>query len=149
MTDFKHLRELEEKATPGEWYVQDFTDPVLGGDPTAGDVTVSCSWPDHIGVASMCGGLDGHKGLQQARNDAAFISAARREVLSLLTTLDEARGEAVKALIKARNGLSDGVNQYASRDFGGAIIPGDEQYPWVRSMQIGLDAVHQALEVKP
>jgi len=80
-------------------------------------------------------------------NGHAYVPKAEAD--ALLTTLDEARAEAVKALIKARNGLSDGVNQYAIRDFGGAIIPGDEQYPWVRSMQIGLDAVHQALEVKP
>lgn len=49
------------------------------------------------------------------------------------------------ALTKAHNGLKAGVDEYASRDMHGNIVPGDEQYPWVKSMQIGLDAVRAAL----
>ena len=49
------------------------------------------------------------------------------------------------ALEKAKSGLHAGVSQYASRDFHGNIIPGDEQYPWVKAMQIGLDAAIAAL----
>ena len=49
------------------------------------------------------------------------------------------------ALRKAEVGLMAGVNKYASRDFHGNIVPGDEQYPWVKAMQIGLDRARAAL----
>lgn len=49
------------------------------------------------------------------------------------------------ALKKAKDGLDAGVKHYAERDMYGNVIPGDEQYPWVKAMQIGLDASSAAL----
>lgn len=49
------------------------------------------------------------------------------------------------ALKQAGTGLNAGLFQYAARDIHGNIVPGDEQYPWIRAMQIGLDAVTAAL----
>ena len=65
---------LLDGATPGPWYPQDFTAPEVNDSPTANDVTVSCTWPDHICVASMGGGYTGHRGLVQARADAQAIA---------------------------------------------------------------------------
>lgn len=50
-----------------------------------------------------------------------------------------------EALNKALTGLDAGCNQYASRTQFGDEVPGDEQYPWVRLMQIGRDAARAAL----
>jgi chromosome segregation ATPase len=59
--------------------------------------------------------------------------------------LEEALKKAKEALKKAKYGLDAGVKQYAARDMHGNIVPGDEQYPWVKAMQIGLDASSAAL----
>lgn len=68
MTDFKAL---SEAATPGPWFEHDFSGAT--NSPIASDVTVSCSHPDHITVATMAGGFAG--GPPQARKDAALIVA--------------------------------------------------------------------------
>lgn len=59
----------------------------------------------------------------------------------------EARlAEAMKALDEALVGLDAGCSQYVNRTISGAEVPGDEQYPWVRLMQIGRDAVRRVRE---
>jgi hypothetical protein len=62
----------------------------------------------------------------------------------------EAENKKLRAALKqAGTGLNAGLFQYAARDFHGNIVPGDEQYPWIRAMQIGLDAVTTALPPPP
>jgi phosphopantetheinyl transferase len=53
------------------------------------------------------------------------------------------------ALKQAGTGLNAGLFQYAARDIHQNIVLGDEQYPWIRAMQIGLDAVTAALPPPP
>lgn len=86
-----------EGATEGPWYPQDFTSPEVNDDPIARDVHVSCTWPDHISVASMGGGFHGIEDLEQARLDARFIAASRQLVPAMAATIralaDEAAAE--------------------------------------------------------
>ena len=65
------LIRLHKAATEGRWNVQDFS-PAMGSPKIARDVTISCSWPDHIGIASMSNGLTAT--LDEARANAAFIA---------------------------------------------------------------------------
>lgn len=74
-------------ATEGPWYPQDFTSPEVNDDPIARDVHVSCTWPDHISVASMGGGFHGFEDLEQARLDARFIAASRQLVPDMAATI--------------------------------------------------------------
>ena len=53
--------------------------------------------------------------------------------------------ELERALRIAHEGLKAGCDQYADRTFSGQEVPGDEQFPWVRKMQIGRDATLRAL----
>jgi hypothetical protein len=62
-----------------------------------------------------------------------------------ITRLKEEVERKDTALKKAETGLAAGVKQYASHDAFGNIIPGDEQYPWIKKMLIGLDAARAAL----
>lgn len=48
------------------------------------------------------------------------------------------------ALRKAERGLAAGLAQYASKTIHGSGVAMDEQYPWVRLMQIGRDAARTA-----
>jgi hypothetical protein len=59
---------------------------------------------------------------------------------------EAALAEARKVIEDANRGLEAGVSQYAQRDLHRNIVPGDEQYPWVRKMQIGLDSARAWLE---
>jgi len=56
------------------------------------------------------------------------------------------RDKALEALDLALAGLEAGCRQYAARSHNGSEVPGDEQLPWVRLMQIGRDAVRRALQ---
>jgi hypothetical protein len=57
MTDIvKQVKEALDGTTEGPWFVHNFTDPVIADKPTAQDVTISCTHPDHITVAVMMGG---------------------------------------------------------------------------------------------
>jgi len=80
------LRKMVAAATPGPWFEIDFSVPEVIGDhdPTASDISVSCSWPDPIFVANMGGGLDGFKGVGQALKDAAFIAASNPQAILAL-----------------------------------------------------------------
>ena len=49
------------------------------------------------------------------------------------------------ALREADKGLAAGISQYAARTIHGQIVAGDEQYPWIRLMQIGMEATRSAL----
>jgi len=71
-------------------------------------------------------------------------------VQETLIRKSEAENKRLRAALKqAGTGLKAGLFQYAAHDFHGNIIPGDEQYPWIRAMQIGLDAVTAALPPPP
>lgn len=97
------IEKLLDGTTPGPWFLQDFTAPEVNDNPTAGDVYVSCTWPDHIPVASMGGGFEGYKALYQARKDAALIAAAPKlahTALDALARLEDA--EAAQALVVER-----------------------------------------------
>lgn len=90
----EEIEKLLDGTTPGPWNVQDFTAPEVNDDPMAGDVYVSCTWPDHICVASMGGGFHGYKALEQARADAAAIATwpdLARTALSLMDQLAESQ----------------------------------------------------------
>ena len=65
-----------------------------------------------------------------------------------VTRLTARVAELEEALKKAKYGLDAGVKQYANRDFYGNVVPGDEQAPWVKAMQIGLDASRAALTLE-
>jgi hypothetical protein len=71
---------------------------------------------------------------------------AQKDTITSLTAEVEKKDAALKL---AGTGLKAGVFRYADRDFHGNIIPGDEQYPWIKAMQIGLDAVTAALPPPP
>ena len=89
-TTLSALRAKAEATTPGDWNVQDFADPAVSSDPSPRDIYISCSWPDHIGIASMERGLTAT--LEEARANAAFIAAANpTTILALLDALEEAR----------------------------------------------------------
>ena len=68
-----------------------------------------------------------------------------KDLCAEITRLKEENERLKAALKKAGAGLNAGVVQYAVRDIHGNIVPGDEQYPWVKAMQIGLDAATAAL----
>lgn len=91
LTAARHLADAADKAaegaTEGPWYPQDFTSPEVNDDPIARDVHVSCTWPDHISVASMGGGFHGIEDLEQARLDARFIAASRKFVPDMAATI--------------------------------------------------------------
>lgn len=99
----QEIEKLLDGTTPGPWFMQDFTAPEVNDDPTASDVYVSCTWPDHICVASMGGGLQGHRALEQARADAAAIATwptLAHTTLALMARLEDA--EAAQALVVER-----------------------------------------------
>ena len=80
--------------------------------------------------------------LRECSSDEAHLSRQAADEITRLTARVE---ELEKALKKAKNGLDAGVNAYAARDMHGNVVPGDEQYPWVKAMQIGLDASSAAI----
>jgi hypothetical protein len=80
-------------------------------------------------------------------NDFVFIRLG--EYAEELARQDKEIANLRAALKQAGTGLEAGLFQYAARDFHGNIVPGDEQYPWIRAMQIGLDAVTAALPPPP
>jgi hypothetical protein len=84
----ENVARMLDGVTPVPWFMQDFTAPEVNEAPGAWDVHVSCTWPDHIPVASMGGGFEGHKALWQARNDARFIAWAREAVPALAADRD-------------------------------------------------------------
>jgi hypothetical protein len=104
-----NLDDIEQKAkaaTPGEWFLHDFTDPKINSAPTARVVTVSCDHPATITVAEMGGGLDGHTGIEQARHDAAHIaSASPATVLAMVAEIRrlEQKLETFKRLAATNN----------------------------------------------
>ena len=82
---------------------------------------------------------------RETRANARLIARAPEmaaEIERLRARVEQLEG----ALKKAKDGLDAGVKQYAARDMHGNVVPGDEQYPWVKAMQIGLDASSAALE---
>lgn len=89
------LRDGCEGVTPGPWFPHDFADPAVSSDPTCRDIYVSCTTPDHISVASMHGGIEGHRNLKQGRSDASHIAGCDPDTIRALA--DE-----VIALRKAR-----------------------------------------------
>lgn len=94
--------------------------------------------------------------LPDRANFTAWILAEIMRLRSLtvvqesLIRKSEAENEKLRAALKqAGIGLNAGLFQYAARDIHQNIVPGDEQYPWIRAMQIGLDAVTAALPPLP
>lgn len=87
------IKKVALEATPGPWFLHDFTDASINPDPKARDVTVSCDHPATITVAEMGGGLWGHKSLEQARKDAKYISVVNPEtILIFLSKIEELEG---------------------------------------------------------
>ena len=99
----QQMREAAGKASPGPWFVHDFSALAAIGEAKAQDITVSCDHPATITVAAMGGGLHGHTGVEQAQLDARHIAASHpAAVLALLDDRDGLR----EALLEARNALS-------------------------------------------
>ena len=69
------------------------------------------------------------------------VTLSEAEARALLDELSRLR----EALESAHKGLKAGCDQYAVKSIGEVEIPGDEQYPWVRLMQIGRDAAARVL----
>lgn len=134
----RELRRLAEEATPGPWFVHDFShDPAAQPPFNAQDVTVSCDHPATITVAFMGGGLEGSvgvRGLAQARRDAEFISASNPQaILSLLTELEALRGVRDKALEEAIEVVRKALREGSSID--------TNSTRWVSSILNGLYAL--------
>jgi len=93
--DLDELIKLHKTATEGRWNVQDFS-PAMDSPKIARDVTISCSWPDHIGIASMNNGLTAT--LDEARANATFIAEIKNAcddgLLERLRTAERERDEA-------------------------------------------------------
>ena len=90
----EQIKKVIDDTTPGPWFIHDFSDPVLTDDPIASDVVVSCTNPDHIGVASMLGGDAGPRDLGRARCDAQLIALAPAMARALIE--QHAQSESVK-----------------------------------------------------
>jgi hypothetical protein len=88
--DLAELKRLEAAATPGPWFIHDFSGLEGIKQPKARDVTISCDHPATITVAEMGGGLDGHKGVSQGQYDAALIAALRNAALALIAKAERA-----------------------------------------------------------
>jgi uncharacterized small protein (DUF1192 family) len=88
----------------------------------------------------QCEFTDGKTGLVYSEHGGTYCAMAKREA-TLRAEIEQLR----EALRKADKGLAAGVSQYATRTFHGQIVPGDEQAPWIRLMQIGWDATQAAL----
>ena len=75
MSIIDDIREAKAEATPGPWFMHDFS---LLDEATAcaRDVSVSCTHPDHITVAVMWGGFYGVHAVDKARLDARLIALA-------------------------------------------------------------------------
>jgi hypothetical protein len=87
--DLAELKRLEAAATPGPWFIHDFSGLEGIEQPKARDVTISCDHPATITVAEMGGGLDGHKGVSQGQYDAALIAALRNAAPALIAAAEE------------------------------------------------------------
>jgi hypothetical protein len=87
--------------------------------------------------------------IEKLKADLAFADAQCAKVEGLFLGTHKENEKLRAALKLAGTGLKAGLFQYAERDFHGNIIPGDEQYPWIKAMQIGLDAVTAALPPLP
>ena len=87
--------------------------------------------------------------IEKLKADLAFADAQCAKVEGLFLGTHKENEKLRSALKLAGTGLNAGLFQYAARDIHGNIVPGDEQYPWIRSMQIGLDSVTAALPPLP
>jgi hypothetical protein len=100
----------EHKHTPGPWFMHDFAHPSVSSDPGPQDVTVSCSTPDTITVASMGNALTAT--LDEARANAQLIAAAP-DMLEALLWLDRKGGlgldvhDRISAAIRKAEGRHD------------------------------------------
>ena len=88
--------------------------------------------------------------LDQAMNSVAegwqaTMNRVRKDYETRALAAEAERDKLKAALEKAKQGLDAGIHQYAATTLSGAEIPGDEQYPWVRLMQVGRDAALAAL----
>ena len=92
---------------------------------------------------------DANKALTAERDDLAIRAATIDEALTNAIHLRKAaeadKARLSEALRKAHEGLVAGCQQYAARTEFGSEVPGDEQLPWVRLMQIGRDTARAAL----
>lgn len=107
------IEELERKAkaaTEGPWFPHDFTEAPSDSPPSAHDVAVSCTTPDHILVASMGGGLWGPRGdagILQAKLDADYIAAAHpATTLALIARIRELES-AIRPFADYANAIND------------------------------------------
>lgn len=85
---------------------------------------------------------------QAEQEPAGYDTFYRRlftEAAARIRSHSESKREAMNALEKALTGLEAGCTQYASRTSFGSEVPGDEQYPWVRLMQVGRDAARAVI----
>lgn len=94
------IKERLDGVTPGPWFLHDFTDKSINPDPRARDVTVSCDHPATITVAEMGGGLEGSRSLDQARNDAAYITAVDPQTVAAIIDRYERMEKALGAIAK-------------------------------------------------
>ena len=163
MITVEDVKRLLFEATPGPWYPQDFTPPEVNDAPTAGDVYVSATWPDHIGVASMCGGFMGPQGLVQARADAEAIAtwpklarayidtAAALEKMTAERDAETARADASEAVVKGlrEQGLEfpDGWRDMAHDAHNGPGLKA--QRTWSAGFNAARDALDAALAQIP
>jgi len=87
--------------------------------------------------------------VERLKADLAFADAQCAKVEGLFLGTHKENEKLRAALKQAGTGLNAGLFQYAARDIHGNIIPGDEQYPWIKAMLIGLDSVTAALPPPP
>lgn len=83
--------------------------------------------------------------LEAQAAELAAVKVSSNKWLAKWERAEAQLAEARKALGFALTGLEAGCNQCAIRTFTGTEVPGDEQLPWVRLMQIGRDAARRAL----
>lgn len=105
-------------------------------------------------TSEMAGVVDGWK--ERAKYAEHILEQRDKQIDTLedmwikaLARAEKAEAECKRlrdALRFAKDGCEAGCNQYASRTLHGQEVPGDEQFPWVKAMQIGRDKASAALE---